>query len=94
MLGLSIWSVEAERGRDQRRELLNIRTHDDDVPGFEGWIVGKQADEHLSQHLHLTIGAVTSVELHAVVSGCEKCPLATRPRRAVRRNVGLQLAEQ
>jgi len=94
VLSLGFCGVETEGGRNQRCEPLDVGAHDDDVPGLEGRVVGKQTDEHLPQHLHLTIGAVASVELHAVVSGCEKWPLAIRPRRAVRRNVGLQLAEQ
>ena len=67
MLGLGLWRVEPERGGDQRSEILDVGAHHDDVARLKGGIVSKQADEHLPQHLHLTVGAVAGVELHAAV---------------------------
>ena len=80
MLGLGLWRVESERGGDQRSELLDVGAHHDDVARLKCGIVSEQADEHLPQHLHLTIGAVAGVELHASVGSARAPALVLRER--------------
>ena len=61
--------AEAETGDDQRRVGLDVRAHDEDVAGFEGLVVGEQAEQHLSQDVDLAGGAVAAVHLHRPVIG-------------------------
>jgi hypothetical protein len=58
---------EPERRGDQRRVVLDVRAHDQDVARLERVVVGEQADEHLAQHLDLALRAMAGVHLQAAV---------------------------
>ena len=94
MLGRGFWRVQTERGGDQRRELLDVGAHHDDVPRLQRGIVGEQSDEHLAQHFDLAIGPVACVELHASVGRLEHRQLVLWERRAILSHIGLQPPEQ
>ena len=76
---------KAERRGDQRRVVLDVRAHDQHVAWFEGGVLGKQADEHLAQHLDLPLGPVAGVYLQGSVGWIEE-----RSRRRDRVRVILQ----
>ena len=56
---------QPESGRHQRRVLLDVGHHDNDVAGLQGRVVGEQADDDLAKHLHLSSGAVAGMHLDA-----------------------------
>ena len=71
--------AEGESGRDDRRERLDVRAHDQNVAGLERRVVGEQANDHLAQHLDLARAAVAGVDLHAAVAVVEGWRLGRQP---------------
>ena len=80
--------VPAERRLDERGEVLDVGTHDDDVAGLEGRIVLEEVQDGVAQHLDLTAPAVTRVHPDAVVVGLEQGSLGRHRRRRGRRRRG------
>ena len=72
-------SAEPERRRDQRREGLDVRAHDEDVARLQRRVVGEQAEQHLAQHLDLAVRAVAGVHLDAPVAVGEHVASGRRP---------------
>jgi hypothetical protein len=62
---------ESERRLDQRGIRLDVRAHHQDVAWLERGIVGEQPEDHLTQHLDLTSGAVAGMHLDAAIGGLE-----------------------
>ena len=62
-----VLAADRERRRDDRRERLDVRAHDEHVARLEGRVVGEQADDDLAEHLDLTGAAVAGVHLDAAV---------------------------
>ena len=75
--------TEAERRRDQRRVVLDVGAHHEDVARLEGVrVVLEQPEQHLAQHLDLAGRAVAAVHLHRPVGRVERCAaLAVAGRR-------------
>ena len=94
MLSLSLCSIESERRGDQRSEVLDIGAHNDDVARLECGVVSEQADQHLPQHLYLTIGPMAGMELDARVTFAEEWSFLFGRRCSVGCDVGLQPTEQ
>ena len=46
--------AEPERGRDQRRERLDVRAHHEDVARLQRRVVLQQPDQHLAEHVDLS----------------------------------------
>ena len=86
--------VQTECRGDQRGEGLDVRTHHDDVPRLQGGIVGQHADQHLTEHLDLTVRTVTGVQLHTAVAGIEHRARGSRPGLGVGGDVRLQPRQQ
>ena len=83
--------AEAEARDDQRRVGLDVRAHDEDVAGFEGLVVGEQAEQDFAQYVDLAGGAVAAVHLDGAVVGLGCAAVGTD---GVGGDVGLQPAEQ
>ena len=90
----------AERGMDQRREVLDVGTHDQDVARLQGRVVGEQVQDRVAQDLDLAGPAVAGVHLHTAIRRVEQHPLVgdvgkRQPRwRPVGSNVGLDPCQQ
>ena len=65
-------SSRAERGLDERREVLDVGAHDDDVAGLEARVLLQQVQDGVAQHLDLPAAAVAGVDADAVVAGCQQ----------------------
>ncbi|MEZ5061952.1 MAG: hypothetical protein R2700_10650 [Solirubrobacterales bacterium] len=80
----------AEDRVDQRREVLDVGAHDDDVARLERRVVGEQVHDRVAQHLDLALAAVAGVDLDAaVVVGEGRAGVGfAGGRRARRRLVG------
>jgi hypothetical protein len=55
--------LQAERGRDERRVVLDVGAHDQDVARLQRRVVGEQAGDHVAEHLDLPGRAVAGVHL-------------------------------
>ena len=91
--------VAPERGLNERSEVLDVRAHHDDVPGFEGRVVFEEMEDGVAQHLDLASAPVTGMHPHAVVGLIEERTVVgaagADPRgRPVETDVVLQAAEQ
>ncbi len=90
--------VRAERRLNQRREVLDVRAHDDDVARLERRVVRQQVQHRIAQHLDLAPPAVARVHADAVVVRREHRPpifVAPRPGgRPVETDVVLDPAQQ
>ena len=91
--------TETERRGDQRRVVLDVRTHHQDVARLERALAGsviagavlEQPEQHLAEDLHLPGRAVAAVHLHRPVGRVEGAALRSR---GVVSQVGLEPAEQ
>ena len=91
--------TETERRGDQRRVVLDVRAHHQDVAWLErafaaNRILGavlEQPEQHLAEHLHLPGRAVAAVHLDRPVGRVEAAALRAR---GVVAQVGLEPAEQ
>ena len=69
----------AEGGLDQRRERLDVRAHDDHVPGLQRRVVRQRVEDRVTDDLHLARPAVAGVDLDAAVVCFQERPVLGRP---------------
>ena len=69
VLVLVVAASGTERGLDQRRERLDVGTHDDHVARLERRVVLEQVQDRVAQYLDLARPAVAGVDLDAAVVG-------------------------
>ena len=68
----SLLVVRAERRLNQRREVLDVGAHDDDVARLELRVLLQQVQDGVAQHLDLPAAAVAGMHADAVVAGCQQ----------------------
>ena len=61
--------VRAERRLNERREMLDVGAHDDDVARLELGVLFEEVQDGVAQHLDLPAAAVTGMDADAVVAG-------------------------
>ncbi|SIN17457.1 Uncharacterised protein [Mycobacteroides abscessus subsp. abscessus] len=83
--------AETKTGRYQRRIGFDVGAHDEDVARLQCGVVGKQAQQHLAQHIDLTCRAVAGMHLHRMIVRRERPALRTH---LVGRQIGLQPTQQ
>ncbi len=69
--GIRVGGAGAERGVQQRRELVDVRTQDDHVAGLEGGVVGEGMADGVAGDLHLPGSPVAGVDLDRPIRGIE-----------------------
>ena len=83
--------TEAERRGDQRRVVLDVGAHHEDVARLEARVVLEEPEQHLAEHLDLTRRPVAAVHLDRPVAVGEGTALGTD---RVGAQVALEPAEQ
>ncbi len=69
--------VAAERRLDQRREVLDVGAHDDDVARLQRGIRVEQVQDRVAQHFDLAAPAVAGVHRDAVVVGSKRARVSS-----------------
>ena len=80
--------AQAEAGVDERREGLDIRTHDEDVARLQTRIVGEEARDDIAQDVDLSGRAVARMDLHRAVARGDD---TSRANRVVGLVIGAQI---
>ena len=95
----SLLVVRAERRLNERREVLDVGAHDDDVARLELGVLFQQVQDGVAQHLDLPAAAVTGMDPDAVVAGRQQragvaVAIAHSGRRAVGSDIVLDPLQQ